>query len=336
VLLKNCILDGIDVVQTAPLQWSEPEPRWVSARDSGAIPAELFGLYQQAEFLSLGSAPPFLSDSKNVVFSYFSMLLNCLMANLVDAQEHRANLVKDEALLFDFGKKIRKEHWDPEADSRFRRNLRDILIASDGCLDTLADLVALMLAGRWKIGGLRLGRGDFVSIEKWLSQPFQTSSTIATPYDSHVRNLYNELRPLVICDPPEQDWVGLKDILRNKILHFGQAMLRVVGLHDSQPRFYVFIPRQWPFIYERYLRPREQHTPHDPDLMRKLFTAALIHQDVLTFAQGLHLRVSEIVRVVVSWTAKMYADFSDFPVSQESLQALESPLAQSPFEYFKT
>jgi hypothetical protein len=335
MLLRDCILDGIDVVQTALLQWSEPEARWVNARDSGAIPQELFGLYQHAGFLSFGSAPPFLNDSRNVLFSYFSMALNCLLGNLVDVREHSTNLVKDNALLYDFGKKIRKEYWDPEADLRFRRNFRDILIALDGCLDTLADLIALMLAGRWKIGRLRLGRGDFVSIENWLGEPLQTNSTINTPYDSHVRNLYDELRPLVICDPPEKDWLGLTHILRNKILHFGQGMLRQVGLHDSKRRFYIFIPRQWPFIYERYLRPKDPSTPHDPDLMRNLLTAALIHQDVLSFTQGLHLRVSEIVRVVASWTTKIWADFSNFPVSQESLEALESPLAESSFEHFK-
>jgi hypothetical protein len=334
MLLKDCVLDGIDEVQTSILQWDQPEPRWVKARDTIAIPPELFKLYEQLGWLSFWAAPPMLSDDKNVVFSYLSMALNCLLDNLVDAQAQGIELVKNEALLYDIGKKIRREPWDPNADTRFRRNLRDILIALDGTLDTLADLIALMLVGRWKVPGLKLGRGDFASIERWLSQPFTSNAIIVTPYDSRVRTLYEQLRPLVICDPPEQDWLGLTHILRNKVLHFGQGMLRQVGLHDTTPKFYVFIPRQWPFIYEQYLRPANPNVPHDPIVMRELFTDSLIHQDVLSFAHGLHLRVNRIVSIVASWTAKMCEDFSDFPASRESLQALESPLAKSSFEYF--
>ena len=334
MLLKDCILDGIDAVQTSILQWDEPEPRWVSARNAASIPQELFILYEQLRYLSFGAPPPILSDNKNVVFSYLSMALNCLLDNLVDAQAQGTELVRNEAMLYDIGKKIRREPWDPNADARFRRNLRDILIALDGSLDTLADLIALMLVGRWKIPGLKLGRGDFVSIEKWLSQPFTSTTIIATPYDSHVRSLYDQMRPLVICDPPEQDWLGLTHILRNKVLHFGQGMLRQVGLHDTKPKFYVFIPRQWPFIYERYLRPANPEVPHDPIIMRELFTDSLIHQDVLSFAQGLHSRVSGIVSIVALWVAKMCADFRDLAASKESLEALETPLAKSSFEYF--
>jgi len=334
MLLKDCVLDGLDAVQTSILQWDEPESRWINARDTVAIPQELFKLYEQLGYFSFGAAPSVLSDDKNVVFSYLSMALNCLMGNLVDALAQGIELVKNESMLYDIGKKIRKEQWDPNADARFRRNLRDILIALDGSLDTLADLIALMLVGRWKVPGLKLGRGDFASIEKWLSQPFTSPTILVTPYDSHVRTLYDQLRPLVICDPPEQDWLGLTHILRNKVLHFGQGMLRQVGLHDTKPKFYVFIPRQWPFIYERYLKPANPNVPHDPIVMRELFTDSLIHQDVLSFVQGLHSRVSRIVSIVASWTAKICEDFCDFPASKESLEALESPLAKSSFEYF--
>ena len=118
MLLKDCVLEGIDEIQTSILQWSQPEPRWIAARDTGAIPAELFGLYEQVGYLSLGAAPPFLRDNKNIVYSYFSMALNCLLDNLVDARAHRAELVKDHALRYDIGKKMRNEYWDPDADSR--------------------------------------------------------------------------------------------------------------------------------------------------------------------------------------------------------------------------
>jgi hypothetical protein len=187
MLLKDCVLDGIDEVQTSILQWDEPEPRWVKARDTTAIPPELFKLYEQLGYLSFGAAPPVLSDDKNVVFSYLSMALNCLLDNLVDAQAQGIELVTNEAMLYDIGKKIRRQPWDPNADARFRRNLRDILIALDGSLDTLADLIALILVGRWKVPGLKLGRGDFVSIERWLSQPFTSAGNVVTTRSHSVR-----------------------------------------------------------------------------------------------------------------------------------------------------
>jgi hypothetical protein len=167
-----------------------------------------------------------------------------------------------------------------------------------------------------------------------LSKPFNPTTIVITPYDSHARTLYDRLRPLVVCDAPERDWLGLTHMLRNKVLHFGQGMLRQVGLHDTKPQFYIFIPRQWPFIYERYMKPANPNLPHDPKTMRELFVDSLVHQDVPSFVQGLHLRVSRIVSIVASWTAKMCVDFRDFPASKESLEALESPLAKSSFEYF--
>ena len=294
MLLRDCPLEQIDAIHTAELQWNEPEARWCRARDSESIPLELFNLYAQLGYLSFVAGPLFLHDDKNVIFSYFAMALNCVLDNLDDARLLKIDLTKDHGLLYDFLKKARGESWEPEAQVRFNRNLRDVLIVLDGTLDTVADLVALILTGRWKITKLTLGRGDFQSIHSWLEKDFATRSGPATPYDSQVRNLYDVLRPLVVCDPPEQDWLGLTHILRNKTLHFGKGMLRQVGLYDSKPEFHLFIPREWPFIYERYLRTASSTVPHDPVTLRRLFTDSLIHQDILAFVEGLHRRVMQI------------------------------------------
>ena len=169
----------------------------------------------------------------------------------------------------------------------------------------------------------------------WLNKPFTPFSLLATPYDAQVRALYDSLKPLVICNPPEQDWLGLTHLFRNKILHFGQGMLRIVGLYDMKgTKCYVFIPRQWPFIYERYMKPKGMATPHDPLLMRKLFEDSLIHQEIMSFVEGSHLRVFEIIRVVASWIAGMCKTFESRGSNADALVALETPLAQSPFEHF--
>ena len=84
--LQDCILD-VDVVVTAPLRVSSPDQSWIDARDSGAIPSPLFALYCRADYLSFGSAPGFLADPQNILFSYFAMLLRSLRDLLSEAQE---------------------------------------------------------------------------------------------------------------------------------------------------------------------------------------------------------------------------------------------------------
>ena len=138
---------------------TEPEKEWVQARDSASIPVELYNLYEKAHYLSFGSAPRFLGDPDNVLFSYFGMLLRSLMEALVDSNEQAQSFIVDQKLTYDAGKKLRGETWDPGADARARRHFRDLLIALQTSLDALADLIALFFTGL--IPGLRFGRGQF-------------------------------------------------------------------------------------------------------------------------------------------------------------------------------
>src|SRR3989442_4396332 len=166
--LEDCILT-VNLAVTAPLARTEPEEAWVRARDSDAIPAPVFDLYRRVNYLSFGSAPSFLKDDENVLFSYFSMLLRGLMESLVDADDQVRSFIEVQKLAYDIGKKIRGEPWDPAADARARRHFRDLLIALESCLDALADLAALFLTGL--IPRLRFGRAQFSRIEAWLERP---------------------------------------------------------------------------------------------------------------------------------------------------------------------
>ena len=130
----------------------------------------------------------------------------------------------------------------PKLTSRARRHLRDFLIALDSSLDTLADVIALFLTGR--IGGLQLGRGDFLTIERWVAQPLKSSGLVSTPYDAHLRKLYDALRPLILPGALEEDWLPLMHMLRNKSIHLGPAILRQTGLHDASGKFHIFLPRK--------------------------------------------------------------------------------------------
>ena len=88
MLMKDCITD-IDHVSMRALERTRPEEEWVTARQSGFLPASAFELYRLNSFLSFGSAPSFLKDDDNVLFSYFALVLRSVMESFLDAGEQR-------------------------------------------------------------------------------------------------------------------------------------------------------------------------------------------------------------------------------------------------------
>src|ERR1700680_4455489 len=145
--LDDCDLDGIDFVSAAPLTRNTPESEWVSAAHDGAIPSGLFDLYQRANFLSFGTAPRFLSDGENLLFSYFGLVLRSIQESLVDAHEQADLFAAAEELVYDPMKKLRGERWEKDAGKRSRRHFRDLLIALQTTLDALADVIAIFFPG---------------------------------------------------------------------------------------------------------------------------------------------------------------------------------------------
>jgi len=330
--LENCVLTG-DIFVTAPLTRSEPEDDWARARNSGAIPQSLYDLYCKSNFLSFGAAPSFLKDDENLLFSYFSMLLRSMLESLEDADQQVRSFVEVQKLTYDAGKKFRGETWDPTADARSRRHFRDFLIAIQSTLDTLADCTALFFTGR--IPGLRLGRGQFVRIAEWLKGPFPSFGLVLTPYDQPFRRFYDVLGPIVHPSGPECDWLPLMRLLRNKAAHLGQPVFRQVGLHDETPKFYTFIPRQWPYIWERHMTRHGQSVPRDPAFLPKFFRETLIHQDVITYAQGLRRKVYEVADVGIGALSNTWEVVRDFEQNQAALAELQGSSESYRFEYFQ-
>jgi hypothetical protein len=328
--LEDCVLDG-DVFVSAPLARTVPEKEWVRACDSASIPVELFRLYERAHYLSFGRAPKFLSDPDNVLFSYFGMLLRSLMESLVDSQEQARLFVQNQKLTYDAGKKIRGEAWDPEADVRARRNFRDLLIALQTSLDALADLTALFFTGL--IPGLRFGRAQFGRVEEWLKRPLPPFRLILTPYDQPLRDLFDALDPLVNAAGPEREWLPLMRMLRNKAAHLGQPVFRQIGLHDKTPKFYTFLPRQWPYLWERHMKPHGPH-PYGPDFIPKFFRETLIHQDIETYALGLRSKVRDVVQAGITVLAGSYEKMQDFAPNATALAELEGNSESYAFERF--
>jgi hypothetical protein len=329
--LQGCVLTG-DVFISAPLVRSEAEEDWLQAKASGSIPESLFDLYRKADYLSFGSAPLFLRDPDNVLFGYFGMLLRGLMESFSDADVQLRLFLEAQDLVRDQGKIARGEPWEKDAAFRARRHFRDMLISLQASLDNFADLVALFLTG--SIPGLSFGRAQFSQIESWLGRALPPAGIIITPYDEPKKKLYDTLRPLVHADAPETDWLPLMRMLRNKIAHLSPATLRSIGLHDENLRFYEFIPRQWPYLWERHMKPHGHERHSDPLFVQKLFQETLIHQDIGSYCSGLRVKVMKVVGAGVSVLSEMYIRFSDFGLNQAAMSELQANSLSYRFEHF--
>jgi len=329
--LENCELD-IDWVVTAPMVRTEPEPDWIAARDAGLLPPPGFAMYSRSSFFSFGAAPPFLTDEKRFLFSYFAMVLRSVRDALVDADLELQSFSDNQARVYDSGKRIRGEEWDPTATDRARKHFRLLLLSLQAGLDATADLTALFLTGL--ISGLRLGRAQFSRIESWLERPLPPGGLIVTPQRDSLERLYASLLPLVNAPPPERDWLALMRMFRNKAAHLGDAVFRYMVLHDRDGRFYTFIPRQWPFIPEEHMHAagagqREASEPF-PELLRR----TLAHQDIVSYASGLRRKVTTVIATALEVLDAAYVRFKDFPLNAAALAELEESAESYAFEHF--
>lgn len=329
--LEYCKLD-VDLVVTAPMVRTEPEPDWAAARDAGVLPAAGFTLYSRSSFLSFGAAPPFLADEKHLLFSYFAMVLRSIRDALVDADVELRAFLESQARVYDPGKKIRSEVWDPAAPQRARRHFRLLLLSLQAGLDATADLIALFLTGL--IPGLRLGRAQFSRIENWLERPLPPDGLIVTPQRDFLERLYRDLSPLVNAVEPERDWLPLMRMLRNKAAHLGDAVFSYMGLHDRDGQFYTFIPRQWPFIPEEHVRQVGAGQSGSAEPLCDLLRRTLVHQDIVSYASGLRRKVTKVISVVLEILDSAYMQFRDFPLNAAALAELQGSAEGYAFEHF--
>jgi len=328
--LDACDLDGVDFVSIAPFERNSPEEEWVNANNDGVIPPPLYDLYQKANFLSFGKAPRFLSDPENLLFSYYALVLRSIHESLVDAHIQADSFSDAHQLVYDPMKKLRGEKWEKGADKRERRHFRDLLIALQTALDSLADTLAIFFPGALK--GLEVGRARFSRIEPWLSKPLVPTGLIATPTEFYLGKLHEAIGPLVCAEPPETDWLPLMRLLRNKAAHLGQPFLRQVGLpRTGDGKLFVFIPRQWPYLWEQQIKPAGQTPPRPfPQMARE----TLMHQDIVTYTRGLLAKVKAVIAEACGVLAETYGQFKDLPENQAALLQLKSNFESYPFEHF--
>ncbi len=330
--LDDCDFGGIDAISMAPIERNSPEDEWVDSARDGAIPQSLYDLYQRANFLSFGKAPRFLTDEENRLFSYFGLILRSIQEALVDASEQAAFFAAEQELVYDPMKKLRGEKWEKDADKRARRHFRDLLIALQMSLDSLADLVAIFFPGCIK--RLSVGKAQFSEIEEWLKEPAPLQSLIASPSEFWLKRVRDSIGPLVQAAPPETDWLPLMRLLRNKAAHLGQPFFRQVGLPRAlDGRLFVFIPRHWPWLWESLIKPagsQSGNTVPIPQLLRD----NLVHQDVVSYSRGLLAKVQSVIGAVAAVLNEVYLQFKDLPENRSALIQLKSNSKKYDFENF--
>ena len=326
---KDCKFDEKGFF-TSPIFRSEPEPAWVDARKSGVLPESVFEFYQLAQYLSFDSAPPYLSDSDRILFTYFGIVLVSVLDSLVEAEDHRHQFEKAESCLFDPGKKDRGESWDLKALEQEKRAFKYFLLSELAALDAVAEMTAILFTGL--VPKLQVGKAQFVIIERWLKPPLPPATLILTPQQTFLKDLYDDLRPHLYPDSPERDWLRLMRLYRNKAAHLGISVFRQVGLQDDSGKFYRFFPRQWPFIWEQYYRPRGQ--TYTGPTFQEFFQEALIHQDVISYVAGLRNKVNQVVGTAFSVFKTAYKHLRDLPVNQDALTQLIKSSEKYNFEQF--
>jgi len=330
--LENCELD-VDRVAAAPMERTEPEPDWIAARDARILPAAGFAMYSRSRFLSFGAAPRFLADERRFLFSYFAMVLRSVRDALVDADVELRAFSESQARVYDPGKRMRGEEWDPTAADRARKHFRLLLLSLQAGLDASADLTALFLTGL--IPGLRLGRAQFSRIESWLERPLPPGGLIVTPQRACLERLYVDLSPLVNAAQPERDWLPLMRMFRNKAAHLGDAVFRYIVLHDRDGRFYTFIPRQWPFIPEEHVHPAGVGARRASESLPELLRRTLVHEDIVSYASGLRAKLTDVIAAALEVLDSAYVQFRDFPPNAAALAELEGSSAGYAFEHFR-
>lgn len=331
--LEDCNLD-LKGVSTAPFFRTEAEEEWIQAVDSHAIPQSLFDLYRRANYLSFGSAPSFLADENNLLFSYFSLIVRSVMAALVDSVDQGKEFIDSHAEIYYPGKAIDDPTWTREkseiADKRARNSFRNLLNSLYIVLDALAELVAIFAPG--KISNLSVGRAQFSSVETWLKAPPPLLGLIATPQEKYLDELYKVLHPIIQTVGPESDWLPYLRLLRSKAAHLGQPLFRQIGLPGKDQRYYLFLPREWPYLWEKHIKDAGLEASYEP--MPDLLTRTLAHEDIATYAEGARRKVVRVVSEAMAVIGKAYQDFSSFPFNEAALQELGRNSKSFKFEYF--
>ena len=131
----------------------------------------------------------------------------------------------------------------------------------------------------------------------------------------------------------DEHWFELFHLYRNKLAHLGSPMFPIISFHDTNGVFYSFGPNRWPLFHQAELAPVDD-TPAEPDAIERYAKANYVHQDLLSYAEGLLARVSRLVDRGFEVLCATYSDFRDFDLNTSALRSLKRKKQQYQFRCF--
>lgn len=342
--LEDCNLRAICVVMQKDPTRANIDDSWNVARVEGSVPEMLFRFYTNADYFSPEAAPPFLRDKRRFLFSYLGTVTEAAKECLVEATQFSNEIKSLELEIYSPFKKAKGETWNPDAARNQRRVFRYFLLNLSSSLDMFAEVLAIFFHA--KIPRLRLGRGQFSHVHEWLRRPIaeaapETERLIETSLTNyHIHALHERLAPLVQVADERHDWMSLFFLYRNKLSHFGAHHALDFRLHDHEGRFYAFLPRVWPFIWQQYLQfqatPEQVNGKNDAqdEKLRQTIRSNCIHVDLIEFVEGVASRVYAILEQGFDILLSYYDQLKDIPQNSQVLADLEQAMNTLPFTRF--
>jgi hypothetical protein len=141
------------------------------------------------------------------------------------------------------------------------------------------------------------------------------------------------LSPLVLAAGPEQDWLPLMRLYRDKIAHLGHSVVfQTVAFADKGNHFYTFLPRTWPFLWHTQLSGEEVLQIPKPNELVPNF----VEEDILSYANGLRFKVHGVTSKGLEIINDAYTNLKDSPLNRDALADLEKNSRSYKFEHFAT
>lgn len=330
--LEDCDL-SIDKVVVSPPIRRTPDNDWSRSFEANRVPKAVYRFYCSADYFSIDRVPRFFQPENGKLFFYLASLLRGIREifdesyELVDQiKEHRENAYSPI-------KRLKEQEYDERAAIMEGRCFKYLLVNLASSLDQLAEVVALFLPD--EVPDLIVGRASFTRLANWLKKPIGRIEGIVSPTAHYCEKLHTVLSEQIEGHGPEQDWLDLFFLYRNKFAHLGDAIFPKYGLADKNGKYHSFIPRQWPISIEEHIRPARINGKDDKKPIREFIEETVIHIDLVEYSRKLLKKIDNLLNVGFEVLCKCYNDFKDFEPNTRALEHLNQNSKKYSFSHFQ-
>ena len=266
---------------TSPVIRSAPPAFWTDARKRGIIPESLYLFYHSAAYCSIDKAPPIFNDGGRLLITYLGIILDAIVNSFSESQELLDSIIAIDKELYTPIKAAKGEKWNDDAPKLQARSLKIFILEIFGALDLLSELVSLILTD--VVPGNKVGKSLYSKMYNWLRSASPEQDTLfSDPVKGQAKTLYETLIDEHDIEGPEKDWFELLRMYRNKITHLGAPTIRKILLHDEKGEFYKFLPKSWPFIWEKDIKMPGESDGSEKRVGLEFIEGIVINEDMLS------------------------------------------------------